>query len=164
MIEDAERTTWWVGSGLSDSLLLKGQSARAYLCELLPCRQQLLEDSARYQSPRAVHPIPSIVCRGVFSSFFWGSSPEEPSTRILFYFLLFSIPFAILSSPFFSLLPPSRNSDPGSHSRLFSHPSPLRFVPCIFIARRIQHFLPSSTRVEVCLPTVQWARPTVAVI
>ena len=42
--------------------------------------------------------------------------------------------------------------------------SPLRHVPVMFTARRIQHFLPSSTRVEVCLPTVQWARPTVAVI
>ena len=41
--------------------------------------------------------------------------------------------------------------------------SPLRHVPVMFTARRIQHF-PSSTRVEVCLPTVQWARPTVAVI
>ena len=33
-------------------------------------------------------------------------------------------------------------------------PSPLRFVPCIFIARRCQLFLPSSTRVEWCLPTL----------
>ena len=53
-------------------------------------------------------------------------------------------------------LPPrlSRNSDPGSHSRLFSPHSPLRFVPCISIARRFQLFLPSSTRVELCLPTL----------
>ena len=28
-----------------------------------------------------------------------------------------------------------------------SPPSPLRFVPCIFIAKRLQPFLPSSTRV-----------------
>ena len=33
-------------------------------------------------------------------------------------------------------------------------PCPLRFVPCIFIARRFQLFLPSSTRVELCLPTL----------
>ena len=32
-------------------------------------------------------------------------------------------------------------------------PYPLRFVPCIFIARRFQLFLPSSTRVELCLLT-----------
>ena len=44
--------------------------------------------------------------------------------------------------------------DPGSHvSRLFSPPSPLRYVyvHCIFLARRIQHFLSPWTRVEVCL-------------
>ena len=35
-----------------------------------------------------------------------------------------------------------------------SPPSPLGFVPCIFIARRFQLFLPSSTRVQLCLPTV----------
>ena len=39
-------------------------------------------------------------------------------------------------------LSPSCNSDPGSHSRLFC-PPPLRFVPCIFIARRFQLFLTS---------------------
>ena len=55
-------------------------------------------------------------------------------------------------------LPPidSRNSDPGSHSnsRLFSPPSPLRFTPCTFIARRLQPFLLSSTRVDLRLPTL----------
>ena len=35
-----------------------------------------------------------------------------------------------------------------------SSPSPLRFVPSIFIARRFQLFLPSSTCVELCLPTL----------
>ena len=39
-------------------------------------------------------------------------------------------------------LPPSRDSDPGSHSRLSSPLSPLRFVPCIFIARRFSSFFP----------------------
>ena len=33
-----------------------------------------------------------------------------------------------------------------------SLPFPLRFVPCIFIARRFELFLPSSTRVELCPP------------
>ena len=59
-----------------------------------------------------------------------------------------------LSSPFYSL-PPSRNSDPGSHSRLF-FPHPPRYGSCLafFIAIRFQLFLPSSTRVELCLPTL----------
>ena len=35
-----------------------------------------------------------------------------------------------------------------------SPPSPLRFKPFIFIARRLQPFPPSSTRVELCLPTL----------
>ena len=48
-------------------------------------------------------------------------------------------PSHLSSSPFFSL-PPSRNSDPGSYSRLFSPPYPVRFVPCIFIARIFQLF------------------------
>ena len=33
-----------------------------------------------------------------------------------------------------------------------SPPSPLRHVPCIFFAGSIQHFLPSSIRVESCQP------------
>ena len=33
-------------------------------------------------------------------------------------------------------------------------PYPLRFVFCIFIARRFQLYLPSSTRVELCSPTL----------
>ena len=38
------------------------------------------------------------------------------------------VPFFIIFALLLSL-PPSRNSDPGSHSRLFSPPYPLRFVP-----------------------------------
>ena len=50
-------------------------------------------------------------------------------------------------------LPPTSNSDPGSHSgRSSSLPTSARAF--IFIARRIQHFLPSSTRVELYLPTL----------
>ena len=58
---------------------------------------------------------------------------------------------SLLYSPFFFLsLPPGRNSAPGSHSRLFPpHPHYGSFVPCIFIARTFQLFLPSSTRVEL---------------
>ena len=47
----------------------------------------------------------------------------------------------------------SRNSDPGSHPYVAgSSPSPLRFVPFIFIARRLPPFLPSSTRVDCAYP------------
>ena len=73
-------------------------------------------------------------------------------TRFLFFsFFLFSIPFIIFALLF--SLRPSRNSNPGSHSRLFSPPAhyPLRFVPCIFFREKIPA-LPSSTRVELCLP------------
>ena len=67
--------------------------------------------------------------------------------------LFFPIPFYCLR-PSFSL-PPSRNSDPGSHHVAGSSPpSPLRSMPCIFIARRFQLFPPSSTCVELCLPTL----------
>ena len=42
-------------------------------------------------------------------------------------------------------------SDPGSHSMaLLPPPSPLvQFGPCIFVARRLQPFFPSSTRVAL---------------
>ena len=45
-----------------------------------------------------------------------------------------------------------------------SPPSPLRYVPCMFIARRIQHFLSSSIRVEFCLPALLSALSAVGVI
>ena len=38
-----------------------------------------------------------------------------------------------------------------------SPPSPLRYGLCIFIATSIQHFLPCSTRVELCLTRVRVA-------
>ena len=80
-----------------------------------------------------------------------GIAYYPPGTSTGFFF-----PSCLLSPPFFFSLPPSRNSDPGPHSRLFSPcpPSPLRFVPCIFIASIFQPFLPSSTRVEPCLPSL----------
>ena len=49
-------------------------------------------------------------------------------------------------------LPPSRNSDPGSHSRLFSPPP--HYGSCLAFLSREELFLPSSTRVELCLPTL----------
>ena len=58
-----------------------------------------------------------------------------------FFSLLFFHPIYYLR-PSFSL-PPSRNSYPGSHSRLFLPPPfPRRFAPCGFIARRLQPFFP----------------------
>ena len=47
-------------------------------------------------------------------------------------------------------LPPSSNSDPWSDSGP-SFPLPTTVRAFNFVARRIQHFLPSSTRVELCL-------------
>ena len=74
----------------------------------------------------------------------------------IFFFFFFPIPFVfpmpLLISPFYSLsllvVTQIRGHIAGS-----SPPYPLRFVPCIFIARRFQLFLPSSTRVELGLPT-----------
>ena len=61
-------------------------------------------------------------------------------------------PSHLLSSPY-SSSSPFRNSDPGSHA---STPptSPLQCVPSISIARRAQQFVPSSTRVELCVHSV----------
>ena len=84
---------------------------------------------------------------------------REIQGLFIFFYHYFFCPSHLLSSPVCSL-PPSHNSDPGSHSRLSSPPSPQRFVPCIFIASwKFQLFLPSSTRrVELCLSTL--ARPS----
>ena len=69
------------------------------------------------------------------------------------YFLFFFFSSHLLSSPFFSLsllvVTQIRGHIAGS-----SPSSPLRFVPFIFIARRLQPFFPSSTRVELRLPTL----------
>ena len=71
------------------------------------------------------------------------------------YFFYFSFPSHLLPSPFFRFLPTSTAvvaTLPRSHSRSFFPPAALRFVPCIFIARRFQLFFrPWSTRVELCL-------------
>ena len=50
-------------------------------------------------------------------------------------------------------IPLSSNSDPGSHRGPFS-PLPTTVRAFIFIAGRFQHFIPSSTRVELGLPTL----------
>ena len=69
-------------------------------------------------------------------------------------FFLFFFSSHLSSSPFFSLsFLRSRNSDPESHSRLFP---PTHYGSCLafFFARRFQLFFPSSTRVELFLPTL----------
>ena len=70
------------------------------------------------------------------------------------FFSFFSIPF--ISSIFALLfyLPPSHNSAPGSHSRLLCPPTHYGSCLAFHIARRFQLFLPSSPRVELCLPTL----------
>ena len=60
----------------------------------------------------------------------------------------------LLSSPFYYLSLLVVTQIRGHIAQALLPPYPLRFVPCIFIARRFQLFLPSSTRVELCLPTL----------
>ena len=62
----------------------------------------------------------------------WGFMPEPARVCAR---VFFPIPF-IISAFLFSLLVVLYRS----HSRLFPPPYPLRFVPCIFIARRFQLF------------------------
>ena len=61
---------------------------------------------------------------------------------------LFFIPFIIFALLF--SLPPSRNSDPGSHGRLFS--TTVRVLH--FYREKISALSSSSTRVELCVPTL----------
>ena len=63
--------------------------------------------------------------------------------HLLFYLRTFPFSFSL----------PSRSSDPGSLSRLFS-PLPTTVHAFFFIARLFQLFLSSSTRIELCLPTL----------
>ena len=95
-------------------------------------------------------PHAEVYCRTDGTDFF--SGVYELETRFARFILCVFFP-----SSFYYLCPsvfsPSRNSGPGSHSRLFSS-LPTQFVPCIFIATRFHLFLPSSTRVEFCVPTL----------
>ena len=85
-------------------------------------------------------------------AFYASSSILAPKIRVFpfffFYFRPIHYPRSALALP-----SPSSNPDPGSHSGA-SSPSPLRYASSFFIARVVQHFLPSSTRVELCLPTL----------
>ena len=63
------------------------------------------------------------------------------------FFFPFFFPSHLLSSPFYSL-PPSRNSDPGSHNRLFSPPT--HYGSCLaFLSREdfCSFFLVDSRRI-----------------
>ena len=73
--------------------------------------------------------------------------------------VLFPIPCIIFALLFFSLPPIySRNPDPGSHSRLFSPPPGYGSCLALLSRQEFSSFLPSSTRVELCLPTLLGAR------
>ena len=74
-------------------------------------------------------------------------TPQKYILRI--YFLFFRFFHSIYHPRTTLALPPSSNSDPESH-RGPSSLLPTKVRAFIFIARRIQHFLPSSTRVELC--------------
>ena len=71
--------------------------------------------------------------------------------KIHHFFFFFCIPFIILTLLSCSFPVVTQIWD---HIASPSPTSPLRCVPLIFIARIIQHFLPSSTRVELYLPTL----------
>ena len=76
---------------------------------------------------------------------YWGG--QNLTTVIYIYYPIYCL------RPSFSLPLPSRNSDPGSHSRLFS---PLtHYGPCLaFFFARCQLFLPCSTQTELRLLTL----------
>ena len=83
----------------------------------------------------------------------WWNDRGLIHTSIFFFPFFFSIPFIIFALLF--SLPPSRNSDPGSHGRLFFPPTHHGSCLCFFFSREdFRSFLPSSTRVEWCLPTL----------
>ena len=78
-----------------------------------------------------------------------------PSPRYSFFFFFFFS--SHLQQCFFPLtspeLSPFYSSNPGSHSGHFS-PVPATVRASIFVARIVQYFLPSSTRVERCVNTL----------
>ena len=82
---------------------------------------------------------------------------EAPADALVraFLFSFFPIPFVLFALLF--SLPPSRNSDPGPHVWQ-ARPPPLLPTTAralhFFFARRFELFLPSSTRVELRLPTL----------
>ena len=79
--------------------------------------------------------------------------PLGPSSIFFIFHFFFFHAIYYLRPSFFSL-PPSRSSDPGSHSRLF-FPLPTTVRALQFYREKISAlFLSSSTRVELCLPAL----------
>ena len=77
------------------------------------------------------------------------------NSKLVFSLLLFFIPFiilALLSLPSLPLVAQIRGRIAGPPP-----PSSPRHAPSFFIARKTQHFLPSSTRVELCAYPRCWS-------
>ena len=89
--------------------------------------------------PVTVHPTPYPFGRWSSDTYFFARAFYY--LRILFFS---SSPCVSYSS--------RRNSDPGSLNRLFSL-LPTMVRAFVFIARRLQPFIPLSTSIEVCVPT-----------
>ena len=74
---------------------------------------------------------------------------EDCRTQLKFFFFLHPIYYPRTPLE----LPPSSSSAPGSHSG--PSPPPSYYGTCLhFLSRGAQHFLPSPTRVELCVPTL----------
>ena len=92
------------------------------------------------------------ICRSITSIMLSRNSlPSNSDTRGLLSSSFFLDPIYCPRITF--ALPQRSNSDPGSHSGP-SFPLPTTVRAFIFIETIIQHFFPSSTRVELCLPTM----------
>ena len=78
-----------------------------------------------------------------------GSDKILDLTAVVFNFLIYTHLFRPSFSPSILVVTQIRGHIAGSPP-----PYPLRFVPCIIIARRCQPFLSSLTRVELRLPTL----------
>ena len=113
--------------------------------DIFPRSSQCLPISR--QAVRALDKQEEVVVTGGRREGFWFAPFLcQTCTRIYSSHLRGIIIFARLFS-----LPPSRNSDPRSHIAGPSPPSQLQFMSFVFIARRLQPFLPTSTRVEYLL-------------
>ena len=66
--------------------------------------------------------------------------------RLIFVFFFVFFPSHLLSPPFYSL-PPNRNSDPGSHSRLFSLPTHYGSCLALFPRKDFSSSLVDSRRI-----------------
>ena len=106
--------------------------------------------AARYVPVRVIGEVSSINMTSIIRSAVLRIIRSGLLRNTLF-FSFFFIPLIIYALHF--SLPPSRNSDPESYSSLF-FPLPTTVRAFHFMARRLPPLLPSSTRVELCLPTL----------